>query len=120
MKYVTHSFQISKSHGHGCVTSGQFLNGYILSLVVRKAKISVGTHQGISRFLQVIDGLVDFFDGALEAFGRQSEFSSEGCLELVKAIFEVCEVNIFILSKASPAFYLSECIAPFRISVMGG
>jgi hypothetical protein len=52
------------------VTSGQFLDGYILCLVVRKAKISVRTYQGISHFLQVIDRFVDFFNGDLESFAR--------------------------------------------------
>ncbi len=80
LKYVTQPFQISKSHGHGCVISGQFLDGYILCLVVRKAKISVRTQQRISRFLQLIDGLVDFFDGGLESSGRQVEVSSEDAL----------------------------------------
>jgi hypothetical protein len=38
----------------------------------------------------------------------------------MKAIFEVYDVNICTLTKASSALYLSECIAPLRSSVMKG
>jgi hypothetical protein len=68
----------------------------------------------------VIDRFVDFFDDGLQLSGRQVEVSSEGCLEFMEAIFEVYDVNICTLTKASSAFYLSEYIAASLRSVTKG
>ena len=51
---------------HCGVTSGEFFNRDVLSLVVGEAKVAVGAEERVFGLLQVGDRLVDFFDRGLE------------------------------------------------------
>jgi hypothetical protein len=56
---------------HDGVTSGQFFDGDVLSLVVGEAEVAVGADEGVFGLLQVFDRLIDFVDRGLELFAGE-------------------------------------------------
>jgi len=76
---------------HGGVTSGEFFDGDVLSLVVGEAKVTVGAEEGVFGLLEVVDRLVDFVDRGLELFAGEVVVAGKPGLEGVQFL-KLCSV----------------------------
>ena len=77
----------------GGVTSGEFFDGDVLSLVVGEAEVAVGAEEGVFGLLQVGDRLVDFVDRGLELFAGEVVVPGEAGLEGVQFFFKFGDVD---------------------------
>ena len=78
---------------HCGVTSGEFFNRDVLSLVVGEAEVAVGAEEGVFGLLEVGDRLVDFVDRGLELLAGEVVVSGKACFEGVQFLFKVGDVD---------------------------
>lgn len=83
--------------GHGGATFGEALDSEILSLVVSKAKIVLGTEEIFLGLLKVGDGFVDFVDGGLEFATGEFVITGKAGFEGFHVFLEVGNVDILVL-----------------------
>jgi hypothetical protein len=78
---------------HCGVTSGEFFNSDVLSLVVGEAEVAVGAYEGLFGLVEVADRLVDFVDRGLELLAREVVVAGEAGFEGVQFLFKVGDVD---------------------------
>ena len=82
--------------GHCGIVFSEFLNADVLCLIVRKAKVTLGTDEGLFDLLKVVNSLVDLLDRGAELLACKFVILAELVLEVKQAFFKISDIYVLV------------------------
>ena len=98
--------QRSKLRLHRRVLARELFDGKVLRLVVCQAQIPLATQQCLFRFLQMVDGLIDFIYSRLKLAASKVVIARKLCFEIFHRVFEVRDVDVLVTHFGKLGFIL--------------